>query len=152
MKPQWLCQKDEGCMTAQTLQPPKHYAKLICHYMKTLPDKFADDPQDVQDALGLSDAEFKAGLNYCVERKIITLDKPLAATPAPASTPAAAPASPKPASTAAFIMDDNEDETVGSRDSVFGASSALDESWDKEDETIGDKESVFSTSEVAAVG
>jgi hypothetical protein len=105
-------------MTAQPLQPPKHYAKLICHYMKTLPDKYADDPQDVQDALGLSDAEFKAGLNYCVERKIITLDKPLAAAPAP--TPAAASASPKPSP---FVMDDEtEDETVGDRESVFGSS------------------------------
>jgi hypothetical protein len=113
-------QRDEGSMTAQPLQPPKHYAKLICHYMKTLPDKYADDPQDVQDALGLSDAEFKAGLNYCVERKIITLDKPLAAVPAPASTPAAASALPKPSP---FVMDDEtEDETVGDRETVFGSS------------------------------
>ena len=107
-------------MTAQPLQPPKHYAKLICHYMKTLPDKYADDPQDVQDALGLSDAEFKAGLNYCVARKIITLDKPLASAPAPTSAPAAAP------KTSAFIMDDdeNEDDTVGDREGVFGAEPA----------------------------
>jgi hypothetical protein len=109
-------------MTAQPLQPPKHYAKLICHYMKTLPDKYADDPQDVQDALGLSDAEFKAGLNYCVERKIITLDKPLAAAPAPTPAPAAT-AAPKPSP---FVMDDDEteDDTVGDRESVFGAEPA----------------------------
>jgi hypothetical protein len=123
-------QRDEGSMTAQPLQPAKHYAKLICHYMKTLPDKYADDPQDVQDALGLSDAEFKAGLNYCVERKIITLDKPLASAPVAPAPAATAAAAPKPATTSAFIMDDDETE----------------------DETIGDKASVFGTSEIAAVG
>ncbi len=103
-------------MTAQPLQPPKHYAKLICHYMKTLPDKYADDPQNVQDALGLSDAEFKAGLNYCVERKIITLDKPLASAPAASAAPKPSP----------FVMDDdeNEDDTVGDREGVFGAEPA----------------------------
>jgi hypothetical protein len=144
MKPQRLYQKDQGCMTAQPLQPPKHYAKLICHYMKTLPDKYADDPQDVQDVLGLSDAEFKSGLNWCVARKLITLDKPLAATPAPAAATAVS-ASPKPASTSAFIMDDDEDETIGNRESVF--SSAEDEN-----ETVGDRQSVFGSSEPASVG
>ncbi|MEO8609833.1 MAG: hypothetical protein ABI690_18215 [Chloroflexota bacterium] len=137
-------------MTTQALQPPKHYAKLICHYMKTLPDKFADDPQDVQDALGLSDAEFKAGLDWCVEHKLITLDKPVApavATPAPVAATVSAPASPSP-----FINDGDEDETVGARESVFGSSSALSESWDNEDETVGNKKSVFETAEVAAVG
>jgi hypothetical protein len=111
-------------MSAQPLQSPKHYAKLICHYMKTLPDKYADDPQDVQDALGLSDAEFKAGLNYCVARKIITLDKPLAS--AAAVTPAAAATAPKPASPSPFMMDDeDEDDTVGAREDVFGAEAAV---------------------------
>ena len=110
-------------MTAQPLQSPKHYAKLICHYLKTLPDKYADDPQDVQDVLGLSDAEFKSGLNWCVARKLITLDKPLASTPTSASAPTAAAAAPRPSP---FVMDDdeNEDDTVGDREGVFGAEPA----------------------------
>lgn len=53
----------------------KQYAKMICDYMQKLPDYYADNPQDVQDALGLSDEEFKLGLDWCVERKIITLSK-----------------------------------------------------------------------------
>lgn len=99
-------------MSSQPLQPAKHYAKLICHYMKTLPDKYADDPQDVQDALGLSNAEFKLGLDFCVAKKLITLEK-TANAPAPAKP--AASASP-------FAMDDDEDEddTQGDRESVFG--------------------------------
>ena len=106
-------------MTAQPLQSPKHYAKLICHYMKTLPDKYADDPQDVQDALGLSEAEFKSGLNWCVGRKLITLDKPL-------TSAAAATAAPKPASPSPFMMgDEDEDDTVGAREDVFGAEAAV---------------------------
>jgi hypothetical protein len=126
-------------MSSQPLQPAKHYAKLICHYMKTLPDKYADDPQDVQDALGLSNAEFKLGVDFCVAKKLITLDKPLSASPALAPTAAAvakppsvlAAAMAKPAaSSSPFAMDDDEDE----------------------DETQGDRESVFGTAEVAAVG
>jgi len=99
-------------MTSQPLQPAKHYAKLICHYMKTLPDRYADDPQDVQDALALSNAEFKLGLEWCVARKLITLEKT-------AALPAFAPA-PKPASASPFVLDD-EDDTLGERESVFGA-------------------------------
>jgi hypothetical protein len=53
----------------------KQYAKMICDYMQKMPDYYADDPQDVQDALGLSDDEFKLGLDWCVARKIITLSK-----------------------------------------------------------------------------
>lgn len=97
-------------MSSQPLQPAKHYAKLICHYMKTLPDKYADDPQDVQDALGLSNAEFKLGLDFCVAKKLITLEK--AATPAPIAKPAT--------SSSPFLMDDEDDDTAGDRESVFG--------------------------------
>lgn len=97
-------------MSSQPNQPAKHYAKLICHYMKTLPDKYADDPQDVQDALGLSNTEFKLGLDFCVSKKLITLEK--------ATAPVAKPA----ASSSPFMMDDDEDEddTAGDRESVFG--------------------------------
>lgn len=101
-------------MSSQPLQPAKHYAKLICHYMKTLPDKYADDPQDVQDALGLSNAEFKLGLDWCVARKLISLEKTGHSAPAPAAT-----ASP-------FVIDDDDedDDTFGSREKVFGAEAA----------------------------
>src|SRR5215207_9871214 len=104
-------------MSSQPLQPAKHYAKLICHYMKTLPDKYADDPQDVQDALGLSNAEFKLGVDFCVAKKLITLDKPLSASPAPAPTATAVAKPPsvlaaavaKPAaSSSPFTMDDED--------------------------------------------
>ena len=103
-------------MSSQPLQPAKHYAKLICHYMKTLPDKYADDPQNVQDALGLSNAEFKLGLDFCVAKKLITLEKT-------ASAPAAKPA----ARSSPFAMDDDEDEddTQGDRESVFGMEAAV---------------------------
>ncbi|MBL8161948.1 MAG: hypothetical protein JNJ61_08180 [Anaerolineae bacterium] len=53
----------------------KQYAKMICDYMQKMPDYYADDPQEVQDALGLSADEFKLGLEWCIERKIITLSK-----------------------------------------------------------------------------
>ena len=99
-------------MSSQPLQPAKHYAKLICLYMKTLPDKYADDPQDVQDALDLSNAEFKLGLDWCVARKLITLEKTATAAPAPVAKPAA--------SSSPFMMDDDEDDTQGERESVFG--------------------------------
>lgn len=134
-------------MSAQPLQPPKHYAKLICHYLKTLPDKYANDPQDVQDVLGLSDAEFRVGVNWCVARKLITLDKPLVS--APSTTLSAAPAAaPKPASSSPFVLDDDEDETIGAAAAV---SAAFAEDDDDEDETIGDRESVFGA-EPASVG
>jgi hypothetical protein len=78
-------------MSAQTLQPAKHYAKQICMFLKKMPGKYADDPKDVQDALGLSDEEFKLGLDWCIERKIIELNKdddkePEASSDAPATS------------------------------------------------------------------
>jgi len=99
-------------MSSLPPQPAKHYAKLICHYMKTLPDKYADDPQDVQDALGLSNVEFKLGLDWCVARKLITLEKTEKAAPAPSP---ASPAKPSP-----FVMDAEEDDTLSEREAVFG--------------------------------
>ena len=113
-------------MSSQPLQPAKHYAKLICHYMKTLPDKYADEPRDVQDALGLSNAEFKLGLDFCVARKLITLEKTASAAVTPPSVLAAAMAKPA-ASSSPFMMDDDEDEddTAGDRESVFGMEAAV---------------------------
>src|SRR5687767_2424495 len=112
-------------MSSQPLQPAKHYAKLICHYMKTLPDKYADDPQDVQDALGLSNAEFKLGLDFCVAKKLITLEQTASSAAAPPSVLAAAMAKPA-TSSSPFAMDDDEDEdeTQGDRESVFGGEAA----------------------------
>jgi hypothetical protein len=104
-------------MSSQPAQPAKHYAKLICHYMKTLPDKYADDPKDVQEALALSDAEFKSGLDWCVARKLITLDKAVKSGTAPLSpTPAASSTTKSP-----FMMDDDDDDGfVSNRELVFG--------------------------------
>jgi hypothetical protein len=104
-------------MSSQPAQPAKHYAKLICHYMKTLPDKYADDPKDVQEALALSDVEFKSGLDWCVARKLITLDKTTKPGTAPLSpTPPAAPKK------SPFVMDDDEDDDgfMSNRELVFG--------------------------------
>ena len=53
---------------------PKQYARMICDYLKKLPDHYADDPKAVQAALGLSDEAFKQGVDWCIARKIIALD------------------------------------------------------------------------------
>jgi hypothetical protein len=97
-------------MSAKTLSPAKLFAKQICEYLKKQPEMYVDDPQDVQDALGLTDADFKLGLDWCVERKLISLAAPEKAAAAPASAPVEK-ASP-------FVVSD-EDETVGDRESVF---------------------------------
>ncbi|MBZ0289288.1 MAG: hypothetical protein K8I30_16835, partial [Anaerolineae bacterium] len=100
-------------------------------------------PKDVQTTLGLSDAEFRVGLNWCVARKLITLDKPLASSPAASSPSAAAPkASP-------FVIDDDEDETVGAAAAVSAAFAQDDEN---EDLTPINRESVFGAGEPASVG
>jgi hypothetical protein len=70
-------------MTTTAMKPAKHYARLICDHLKQLPDQYADDPEDVRSALGLSEAEFQLGLNWCVERKIIDLE--IASKSAPAA-------------------------------------------------------------------
>lgn len=78
-----------------TTRKPGQLARLICSYLKDLPECYADDPQSVQSALGLSDAEFQAGLSWCVSRKLIELD-----TKAPAAARSLgdgpAPAKPSP--------------------------------------------------------
>lgn len=57
------------------MKTARQYARMICDYLKGLPDKYADDPKSVQQALGLSDADFKAAVDWCVERKIIVIEK-----------------------------------------------------------------------------
>jgi hypothetical protein len=50
---------------------PKHYARKICRYMAEQPDHYAPDEKTVQQALGMSDEEWKMGMEYCIARKII---------------------------------------------------------------------------------
>ena len=54
---------------------PGYYARLICNHLRSMPDFYADDPNMVQDTLGLSDEAFKMGLDWCVKRGIIVMDK-----------------------------------------------------------------------------
>ncbi len=84
---------------------PKESAKMICNYLKKQPGRYAPDPKMVQKALNLSEAEFKSGLDYCVERKIIVLEKPEPV--APRSSPFTAPV------TKIFTDDFDEDEVKG---------------------------------------
>jgi hypothetical protein len=62
--------------SSATLKPAKHYARLICDHLKQLSNQYAEDPDAVRLALGLSQAEFQLGLNWCVERKIIEVETP----------------------------------------------------------------------------
>lgn len=64
-------------MNAKTLQNSKYYARLIVDFLKQQPGMAVDDPLKVRDALGLSNTAFKSGLDWCVGRKIVMLDKPL---------------------------------------------------------------------------
>lgn len=57
-----------------TTRRPGYYARLICNYLKSQPDFYANDPAMVQDALGLSDETFKLGVDWCVKRGIIVMD------------------------------------------------------------------------------
>jgi hypothetical protein len=61
-------------MNNPSTQRPAYYARLICEHLKRLPNFYAGDLQDVQAALGISDAAFKMGLDWCVERKIIVME------------------------------------------------------------------------------
>jgi len=61
-------------MTAVTTQRPAYYARLICEHMKRLPNFYAADLKEVQEHLGISDAAFKMGLDWCIARKIIVLE------------------------------------------------------------------------------
>jgi hypothetical protein len=61
-------------MSAATTQRPAYYARLICEHMKRLPNFYATDIKEVQVNLGISDAAFKMGLDWCIARKIIVLE------------------------------------------------------------------------------
>ena len=61
-------------MNNPSAQRPAYYARLICEHMKRMPDFYAPSLQDVKDALGISDAAFMSGLNWCIERKIIVME------------------------------------------------------------------------------
>jgi hypothetical protein len=65
-----------------TNQRPAYYAKLICGHMKSRPNFYASDLDEVRDELGISEAAFKMGLDWCVARKIIVLETAKAPTPA----------------------------------------------------------------------
>ncbi len=54
---------------------PKHFARLIRDHLKALPEGYAEDPKTVQNTLGLSDEEFKMGIDLLIERKIIVMEK-----------------------------------------------------------------------------
>ena len=60
-------------MSANT-QRPAYYARLICEHLKRLPDFYAGDLEQVKEHLGISDAAFKMGLDWCIERKIIAME------------------------------------------------------------------------------
>ncbi len=88
---------------------PKHFARMIRDHLKALPEGYAEDPKTVQDTLGLSDEEFKMGLDLLIERKIIVMEKaaPEAAkkTDTDETVPAAAEVMPaKKASTSTMEM------------------------------------------------
>jgi hypothetical protein len=70
-----------------TAKPAKYYARLICDHLKQLSNQFADDPETVRIALGLTESEFQLGLDWCVERKIIDLEPPSAAAPLSGTQP-----------------------------------------------------------------
>lgn len=89
-------------------ESPKKYARMIRDHLKALPSKQADDPKSVQQALGLSDEQFKKGLDLCIAKKIIVLEK----------------AADKPTSTSPFSSADFDDFT----NSVTGDSPST--SWD----------------------
>jgi hypothetical protein len=101
-------------MSVQPVQSAKHYARMICKHMKELPDQYANDPQDVQTALGLTDLEFNLGLDLCIQRGVIKMEKqgaPARVDKAVDDGTMSAPARPSP-----FAMDtDDTDETEPAR-------------------------------------
>lgn len=124
-------------MTAQAAQPAKQYAKQICFFLKKMPGRYAEDPQDVQDALGLTDEQFKLGVDWCVARGILEMD-----TDDDAEAKADAPAAEKPAeapaaqTVSAFTMDD-EDETEAV--SPFKTAAAKDDAAEAEEVTADER-------------
>jgi hypothetical protein len=98
-------------MSAQAMQPAKHYARMICKFMRDLPDRYADDPQTVRKALGLSDTEFKIGLDLCLKRGVIEIERKFGEeSTADSSAGGERPSEPKPESRSVspFSMDDDE--------------------------------------------
>jgi hypothetical protein len=69
-------------MNTNSSQRPSYYARLICEHMKNLPDFYAPSLEDVKEALGISDAAFKMGLDWCIERKLIAMENKSRVTPA----------------------------------------------------------------------
>jgi len=95
-------------MSTASTQRPAYYARLICEHLKSLPNFYAPSLDEVKDALGISDAAFKMGLDWCVARNIISMEN-------------------KPSFTSAFSAD-VEEETMkpeGSRLSSMLRSPAL---------------------------
>lgn len=68
-------------MSTTSPQRPAYYARLICEHMKRLPNFYAPDPEEIQETLGISEAAFKLGLDWCIARKIIVME---AKAPTPA--------------------------------------------------------------------
>ena len=62
-------------MSTTSTPRPAYYARLICEHMKNLPDFYASSLDEVKEELGISDAAFKMGLDWCIERKIIVMEE-----------------------------------------------------------------------------
>jgi hypothetical protein len=62
-------------MPTKPLDDARYYARLICDYLKQQPDCYVDDPAEVREALGISKESFQRGLEWCLKRKIIVLEK-----------------------------------------------------------------------------
>jgi hypothetical protein len=50
--------------------------------MKNLPDFYAPSLEEVKESLGISDAAFQMGLDWCIERKLIAMESKPKVTPA----------------------------------------------------------------------
>src|SRR6187401_1493412 len=69
-------------MSTTSTPRPAYYARLICDHMKNLPDFYAPSLDEVKEELGISDAAFMMGLNWCIDRKIIVMENKPKITPA----------------------------------------------------------------------
>src|SRR5690349_13161209 len=70
-------------MSAATNQRPAYYARMICDHMKRLPNYYAGDLEALRADLGISEAAFKMGVDWCIARKIIVME---AKSPTPAAS------------------------------------------------------------------